>query len=31
MRAAAEVLDFETAAIIRDKINEINQMRARKK
>jgi excinuclease ABC subunit B len=31
MRAAAEVLDFETAAAIRDKINEIRQMRAKTK
>ncbi len=31
MLAAAEVLDFETAAIIRDKINEIRQMRAKAK
>lgn len=30
MRAAAEVLDFELAAVLRDKINEINQMKARR-
>ncbi|WP_413852905.1 excinuclease ABC subunit UvrB [Candidatus Ruminimicrobium bovinum] len=30
MKEAAEVLDFETAAILRDKINEIKQMKAKK-
>jgi excinuclease ABC subunit B len=30
MKEAADVLDFETAAILRDKINEIKQMKAKK-
>jgi excinuclease ABC subunit B len=29
MRAAAEVLDFESAAVLRDKLKEIQQMRAK--
>jgi excinuclease UvrABC nuclease subunit len=31
MRASADVLDFESAAILRDKIQEISQMQVRMK